>query len=101
MKASGLNNIGLLIKTWGMITHIADGYMYIDDGSNLNDDPNNSENTIKGVRVICNTSQYKLGDYVTVVGISSCFKRDEYILRQILTRSNDDIQIIKEGENES
>jgi len=31
----GLNNVGLLIRTWGNVTEIGDSYFYIDDGSGV------------------------------------------------------------------
>ncbi len=36
---AGLNNIGLLIRTWGTVTYVdaAQKFFYIDDGSHLND----------------------------------------------------------------
>jgi len=35
----GLNNIGLLVRTWGKVTYVdaAQKFFYINDGSNLND----------------------------------------------------------------
>ncbi|MGB9589043.1 MAG: hypothetical protein ACPL7O_12765, partial [Armatimonadota bacterium] len=32
----GLNNVGLLVKTFGRITEVGPGYMYINDGSDIN-----------------------------------------------------------------
>ncbi|MFQ3549814.1 MAG: alpha-L-arabinofuranosidase C-terminal domain-containing protein [Armatimonadota bacterium] len=95
MCADGLNNIGLLVKTWGKVTHIGDGYMYIDDGSDLNDDPANCQNPTRGIKVICDASGFQAGvDFVAITGISSCYERDGYLVRQIITRLNSDVQKI-------
>ena len=64
----GLNNVGLLVKTWGKVTAAGTGWFYIDDGSNVSD---GSENT--GVYVDAQgQSVPAVDDYVCVTGISSC-----------------------------
>jgi len=68
---SGLNNIGLLIKTWGTVKYAGRGYVTISDGY--------------GRDIIVDTSLLsdppKKGEFVTVIGISSMLdNRDPLIL---------------------
>jgi hypothetical protein len=72
----GLNNIGLLVRMWGMVTFKDDDdkYFYIDDGQGREDGSGQ-----KGVRVSYNdladnesfTPPSQVGNYVAVTGISS------------------------------
>ncbi|HUV03597.1 MAG TPA: Ig-like domain-containing protein [Armatimonadota bacterium] len=93
----GLNNIGLLVTTWGRVTQIGDGCLYIDDGSNLLDGTLTGGEENIGVRVICDPAGYESGDYLVVTGISSCFETPSgQIARRILTRKPEDVR--KPGE---
>lgn len=95
----GLNNIGLLVKTWGKVTFVDDTnkIFYINDGSNLNDDSGNV-----GLRVSYDNlatgntiNAPALNSYVSVVGISSTFADSSNKIRPNLKpRSQTDIQII-------
>ena len=89
--ASGLNNIGLLVTTWGKVTQIGSGYLYIDDGSNLKDGTLTGAEENIGVRVICDPSGYISDDYLIVTGISSCFGTPSGLARRILTRQSEDL----------
>lgn|GEM_PF-6801283 len=85
----GLNNIGLLVRVWGIVTAIADDGFYLDDGSGFDDgDPRRS-----GIRVSieqdCIAPQ--VGSHVAVTGISSCYVKDGKLFRLIRTNSPDDI----------
>ncbi len=81
----GLNNIGLLIRTWGRVTQVGEGYIYIDDGSHLKDGTLTGSEENVGVRVICDPSGYAIGDYVAVTGISSCFKtQSDTVARKVI-----------------
>jgi len=68
----GLNNIGLLVDVVGMMTYVDTGYMYIDDGSALNDGSGYT-----GLRVdtsmLSPTKAAELisGDYAVLKGIVS------------------------------
>lgn len=96
----GLNNIGLLIKTWGKVTSVdeTNKYFYIDDGSKLSDGSNNV-----GLRVSYdnlapgNTITPPVKDsYVTVVGICSTFlDANNKIHPNFRPRYDLDIQLIK------
>jgi hypothetical protein len=91
----GLNNIGLLVRTWGKVTQIGTDHLYINDGSNLKDGTSTGSEQNIGIRVICDSTGYQSGQYIAVTGISSCFKTDsDALARRILTRSQQDIQVI-------
>jgi len=71
----GLNNIGLLVRTWGTVTYVDPGqqFFYIDDGSALDD-----KSGFRGVRVSYaglaagNTfNPPSIGERVVITGISS------------------------------
>lgn len=67
---SGLNNIGLLVRTWGKVTLVGrhPGWFYIDDGSGIRDGTGNV-----GIYVDApGMSVPALGSFVGVTGISSC-----------------------------
>ncbi len=84
---SGLNNIGLLVRTWGRVTWSQDGVFYIDDGCMLSDDSGHV-----GVRVEApGLSAPSVGSFVCVTGISSCFRSDGNLYRRILVMSQDDV----------
>lgn len=87
--AAGLNNIGLLMTTFGTVTRVGTGYLYIDDGSNLSD---GVAGGAPGVKVVCDSSAYAPGDFVVVTGIVSCFRTPSgATARQILTRTPADV----------
>lgn len=88
---SGLNNMGLLIRTSGTVTQIGDGYLYIDDGSNLKDGTLTGTEENIGLRVICDPAGYEIGDYLIVTGISSCFETGNGLGRRVLVRTSGDI----------
>ncbi len=75
--APGLNNIGMLITTSGKVTYSTTGYFYIDDGSGFADNSGQI-----GIKVLGSVPQpdplppgwTPVGHFVTVTGISSCFK---------------------------
>lgn len=78
------NNIGILLSTWGRVTNIGDGYLYIDDGSRLDDGTSTGLDRNIGLRVTCDSSQFSSGDYLTITGISSCFRTSSGLARRIL-----------------
>jgi len=76
---SGVNNIGLLVRIWGRVTRVSEGYFYVDDGSALNDGTGPL-----GVRCVANgLALPNEGDIVAVTGTSSCFAIGDYIHRQV------------------
>lgn len=89
----GLNNIGLLVRTWGKVTQIGTDYLYIDDGSGLKDGTLTGTEKNVGVRVICDPAGHKNGDFLTVTGISSCFETASgRIAARVLTRRGSDVR---------
>jgi len=64
----GLNNIGLLIRTWGKVTAVLPDCFYINDGSTWH-----SGSGALGIKVLTKESlpRPSVGDYVIVTGISS------------------------------
>ncbi len=92
--ALGLNNIGLFVRTWGSVTQVGEGYLYIDDGSRLRDGTSTGETENLGVRVICDPAGYSSGEKVEVTGISSCLWTPSGTARRILTRRPEDVRKI-------
>lgn len=87
----GLNTIGLLVKTTGLVTHTEGSYIYIDDGSQVDD-----FGTYKGITVYCGTlAQPMVGQYVAITGISTITKIGDKCYRCIRPRTNADIQRLK------
>lgn len=63
----GLPNTGLLVKTWGKVTSVGRNFIYIDDGSNLDDGSG-----LTGLKVYtAGTPSVKKNDFVSVTGIST------------------------------
>jgi len=98
LPAQGLSTIGLLVRTCGEVTHVnADlRFFYIDDGSDLDDGLGSP--TMRGLRVWApNLNPGELpsvGQFVSVTGISSCFKPGGDLLRLIHVRSRNDIMVM-------
>jgi hypothetical protein len=91
--ATGLNNIGLLVSTWGKVTAVGTDWFYLDDGTGLDDGGVNT-----GVFVHCpNVVRPGLNRYVRVTGISGCeIQQGSPVPRRVLRpRRQSDIEIIK------
>ena len=88
--ASGLNNIGLLVKTWGKVTLAGRGWFYLDDGSGVNDGSG-----VIGIYVDApSMSVPAKGSYATVTGISSCDLFLGNVVNTLRPRSQEDITIV-------
>lgn len=76
----GLNNVGLLVKTWGQVTALGDGYVVVSDGSG-------------SVRLDTTAlaSQPGLHSYITVAGISNLYASGD-IYSLIVPRNSADIK---------
>ncbi|MBP6962944.1 MAG: S8 family serine peptidase [Armatimonadetes bacterium] len=84
----GLNNVGLLITTWGRVTYSAGNYFYLEDGSGLQSEPGRT-----GVKVLCGGVPPPVEDaYVQVTGISSCEEIESSYVRVIRVRNTADIK---------
>lgn len=79
----GVNNIGLLIKTWGKVTYCdpLGKFFYIDDGSARKDGTKNGTQDVKGVRVSIDQlapgnsiGMPASGALVTIVGVISTWQ---------------------------
>lgn len=77
----GLNNVGLLIQTWGRVTATGTGYVVIDDGSGP-----------VTVDTSALASPPALQSYVSVIGISSLYQSAGDRLRLVLPRQDTDIK---------
>ena len=87
---SGLNNIGLLVKTCGKVTAVGSDFFYIDDGTHARD-----ASIFVGVRVKCaGLTKPTSGEQVCVTGISSIMKVGGRVFRCLAPRTDADIQII-------
>ena len=93
----GMNNIGLLVRTWGRVTHVDElqQIFYIDDGSGIND----LLTVGAGVRVsysgLATGNSFTPpteGQFVGVTGISSTFTDGTRILPLLRPRRQDDMQ---------
>ncbi|MCE5313755.1 MAG: S8 family serine peptidase [Armatimonadota bacterium] len=88
--ASGLNNVGLLVRISGIVTQIdPDGtYFYIDDGSDLNDGTQTEDEADVGVRVAHDGRSYAKGETVVITGVSSCFRGSDGNIHRLLRVSS-------------
>ena len=62
---SGLNVVGLLVRIWGTVTYVGDGYFYVDDGSGLDDGLGAIGIEVRDGAL----NEPSVGDYVTLTGI--------------------------------
>ncbi len=82
LNGGGLNNIGLLIQTWGRVIEKGTGYLLISDGSQ---DP--VRVSTAGLSTIPDEE-----DYISVIGISTLYKPAADRLRYILPRGDADVE---------
>lgn len=96
VPATGLNNTGLLVTTWGKVasTYYSQSnglrWFILDDGSGLVSDCGN-----QGV-VVYSDADVKLGQFVSVTGISSvetAIDQPDYLIRTIRPRTSEDVQV--------
>ncbi len=81
----GLNNIGLLVKTWGRVksTDSQSNSFTINDGSNID---------LKCL-VPTHVSLPSPGQYVCVTGVSSCEQAEDEVSKLLLIRKQSDVQV--------
>jgi parallel beta-helix repeat protein len=85
--AEGINNIGLLVTTFGKVTLSGRDWFYIDDGSHVDD-----RSGVIGIYVDArNLDVPSRGSYVAVTGISSCDVYSGSLVNTLLPRSQADI----------
>ena len=85
----GLNNVGVLVKTWGKVTDVQPSCFFINDGSDT-----------QGVKVDLNIGgniphNLQDGDYGAVTGIASLENMNDHNIRVIKPRGYYDIQLIQ------
>lgn len=90
--ASGLNNIGLLVTTWGRVTYSEPGFFYIDDGSGIKDGSGHTGIKVYG-RVP--TAEDPVGKWVKVTGISSCETLGANLIRVIRPCDEDSVKLLR------
>jgi hypothetical protein len=78
---SGLNNIGLLVRTWGKFTRTSDATFTLDDGSGI---------TLKCI-VPAGVTLNPDWTYASVTGISSCETVGSEVRRLLRVRTRQDI----------
>jgi len=83
-NGTGLNNIGLLVRTTGNVTKVDDSTFTLNDGSGVS------------VTVVhpADASLPTTNDYISVTGISSCSKDSGQIQRRLLVDENADIKVV-------
>jgi hypothetical protein len=81
-RSSGVNNVGLLIKTYGGVVAANQYYLWISDGSSP-----------KPLKIYTNQS-VKTGSLITATGIVSIETDGDHLIPTLLTRYPGDIQII-------
>jgi hypothetical protein len=87
----GLNNIGLLVKTTGVVTVAGDDFFYIDDGTHARD-----ASAFNGIRVRCQGLEKPVADQqVSITGISTIKNIGGRYFRSIRPRTAADIQVIQ------
>ncbi|MHB9035886.1 MAG: hypothetical protein ACYC64_04415 [Armatimonadota bacterium] len=88
-QGDGLNNIGLLTKVYGTVTGVGSGFFCISDGSEVTD-----FSGFKGIRVQCGTLRSPdVGEFATVIGISTLYGANGATYRCIRPRIKADIQV--------
>lgn len=91
LPCQGLNTMGLYVRVAGLVTAVASGYIYIDDGSGCDDGSG-----IPGVRVVYANSAWgkpAAGEYVTVNGMSSSYYERGSTWRALYLAKSTDVVI--------
>ncbi len=100
-QGQGLNNVGLLIRSWGVVTFVdsSSDYFYIDDGSGMMDYYTEGI----GVRVYYgglatgnSITPPLAGQIVAVTGISCLIGDNGFYFRQIRPRRQSDISLVRD-----
>ncbi len=91
--ASGVNNIGLLVRTWGRVTRVSGSDFYLDDGCGVRD-------SYPRIGVLVRTGDVgvtppPVGQYVEVTGISGASTLGGVPIRLMRPRSASDIRVLE------
>ena len=84
-ECSGLNNIGLLVRTWGQFTKLSETEFAVDDGSGV------SVKCVVPAGVALDPDPQNPWQYVVVTGISSCYRDGDDLKRLLRVREQVDI----------
>lgn len=84
----GLNNIGLFVRTCGLVTDSGEGYFYIDDGTCADD-----TSGTRGVLVGCSEDTPPKGVFAQVNGASSCLRVGDNPYRLLRAPGSADIYL--------
>jgi hypothetical protein len=91
-QAVGLNNIGLLVRTFGRVTTSGRDWFYFDDGSGVDD-----RSGFIGVYVDARGLVVPAKDsFVSVTGISSCDIYLGSLVNTLLPRDQSDILLLRQ-----
>ena len=106
-QKGGIYSVGLLTNTWGRVTYVGDDFVYIDDGSRLQDGnalkgpvvvPLNGKAIpsgyppARGLRICCGgLDKPGIGDHVWITGVSSLMSVNGDAAPCLLLRSQTDI----------
>lgn len=91
----GLNNVGLLVATTGVVTYEDPGgaFLYLDDGSGLNDGNTlgNGGSAVSGIRALTSgvVVHSTVGTYTTVTGISTIELVNNNAVRAVIVTERD------------
>jgi len=103
LDVPGLNNIGLLVKTWGTVVwaDAATSTFYIDGSSGYDDYkfPDANQGRPPGVRVTMPSwgmAVPTVGSTVVVTGISTCYTENGTIFRKLRARGESDVVVVRE-----
>jgi hypothetical protein len=83
-----VNNIGLLVRTAGVVTHVDTNWFTISDGSGAVDSDSNP-----GVKVSASgfvPSGLEEGDFVSATGVSTAERGNNLLYPVVLARDSDD-----------
>lgn len=90
LPSAGANNIGLLVRVFGRVTAIGDGYFYVDDGCACDDGSGYT-----GIRVISSGFQQPLpNQYVVLTAVSSTYFDRGSLFRALVLPNSDCIRTI-------
>lgn len=90
---AGLNNIGLLVTICGVVQYLDSGgdHFVLSDGAPVSDPDGRAGVRVRAQGMI--PPGLAVGDFVTVTGISSCYRSAADLHRRVLVRTADDIVV--------
>ncbi len=86
----GLNNVGLLVRTWGRVIGRGRDWFYMDDGSGVSDGTPYSGIFVDATGL----TVPREGDWVDVTGVSSCDSFGGHVVNVLLPRTDSDVVVV-------